>query len=94
MEATPPFVLGPGDWDVDFCSDEHKKSQTTFSEGRGNRSNPERVWLGSQAVICSFIHAVCQQILSESTLARYSLGSGATVGNTTDEILFMSKENV
>lgn len=46
----------------------NKKSQTTVSEGGEKRSDLETGSVGGHAVLCSFIHAKCQHMLSGGLL--------------------------
>lgn len=93
---TPSFVLEIGDQDVDFCfwsTEKKKKSNHIIWRER----EWVKFWYGfpvdSQAIICAFIHAVCQQAVGKQKVLwpETSPGSGATEESKTDESLFTSK---
>lgn len=59
MEVTPSFVLGLGDWDVDFCSDEHKKVKPHFLKGEGIGQILREFGLAARlSFVHSFMHSV------------------------------------
>ena len=74
----------------------NKTSQTTVSEGGEKRSDLEMGSVGGHAVLCSFIHAKCQHMLSGGLL--WPGPSLAAVelrwGNNADGSLFICQQHV